>query len=253
QLRNQLGDQLWGQLSDQLWGQLRDQLGDQLEGQLRNQLRNQLGDQLWGQLEGQLYWAMWHQHWMGFVEGGKSLGVVFDETLYQRVVSFCRSAHVVSPFRGATFVSRFPESVRWNMGVLHNESGPSVRYRDGWSLWSIGGMRVDEQIVMRPETQTIEQIRSEKDNDLRAIRIERFGAGRYLTETGASVLDERFDPITNTHEALLRDIDGRVYLWPTCPSGRSCPPLGVPEDVVSCRDAANWLSGGKADRTVART
>ena len=73
---------------------------------------------------------------------------------------------------------------------LHNEEGPSVMYRDGFSVWSLNGVRVNEQIVMRPETQTLDQIHQEKNEEVRAIRIERYGWVKYLEDVGAKPINE---------------------------------------------------------------
>jgi hypothetical protein len=69
-------------------------------------------------------------------------------------------------------------------GRLHCEAGPSIAYRDGWELWHIHGVRVTEQIVMRPETLTIAQIGAENNAEVRRVMIERFGQDRYITESG---------------------------------------------------------------------
>jgi hypothetical protein len=136
---------------------------------------------------------------------------------------------------------------------LHCEDGPSMQWRDGWALWHIHGVAVCEQIVLRPETQTVEQIDREPNNDVRAIRLQRFGIPRYLMETGAEVLDECRNDIENTHEALLRAKNGNVFMWPTCPSGRLCPPLPVPNSIKTCEQARKWLAGERPFRVLART
>ena len=76
---------------------------------------------------------------------------------------------------------------------------------------------------------------------------------RYLQETGATVIDSTRNGIEGTHESLLRDKNGQVFLWPTCPSGRICPPLRVPREMTTCEQARNWLAGPKPFRVIART
>lgn len=142
---------------------------------------------------------------------------------------------------------------------LHCENGPAISWPDkdsehpGYKAFYIDGFKVDEQIVLRPDTQTVEQIKGESNNDLRAIRLARYGMARYLLETGANVIDETHNAIENTHEALLRDDNGRHYLWATCPSGRLCPPLAVPRGISKCEDARIWLSGKEKPRIIGRT
>ena len=56
------------------------------------------------------------------------------------------------PYRGTCVVSERPAEIHSPDGIrLHNETGPSVRFRDGWSIWAIDGVIVDEQVVLHPE------------------------------------------------------------------------------------------------------
>ena len=199
------------------------------------------------------YQSVWCRAWAGWYEGGKALGVQFDEDKYDLFRRWCLCCPYVAGNEKVVFVSRNPTELHWRGTTLHNESGPAFRYADGWGGYLIDNMILDEQVVMRPETQTIEQIDGEESNDIRAIRLERYGAARYLTETGAKVLDDRAVPIEGTHEALLEDKNGHRWLWPTCPSGRICPPLRVPREINSCESASQWVAGDKPFRAIART
>ncbi len=85
----------------------------------------------------------------------------------------------------------------------------AVRYCDGFGVWAIGGIRLDEQIVMRPESQTLKQIDNEQSQDIKSIRIERFGWTRYIRESNAKCIDSvDRNPISGTPEALYRLKDG---------------------------------------------
>jgi hypothetical protein len=154
---------------------------------------------------------------------------------------------------GRCIVSDFPDRIcvdpQWRP---HCDNGPSHCWSDGWELWCLHGIAVDEQIVLRPETQTVEQMDNEKNADVQALRIERYGWPRYLRETGAACLDERRNDIDGTCEALFRDRRGRVRLVATCPTARVFTP-SVPADIASCEQAQNWLAGEKPFRSLART
>ena len=62
------------------------------------------------------------------------------------------------PYRGLCVACERPEELHLVDGRLHHDVGPAVRFRDGWSVWAIDGVRVDEQVVLRPETQRVGQI-----------------------------------------------------------------------------------------------
>jgi len=131
---------------------------------------------------------------------------------------------------------------------LHNETGPTHRWRDGFSIWHINRIQVDEQIVMRPETQTIEQIESEQNADVKAVRIERFGWLRYISETGAREIDATENAIEGTYEELYTMPDGSKRFVATCPTGK-IPVMGVPQEIETCEQARRWLCPEKVNLT----
>lgn len=101
-------------------------------------------------------------------------------------------------------VSDFPRQIHKDaQNRPHNDIGPSHEWRDGWALWHIHGVRVTEQIVMRPETLTPAQIDAENNAEVRRVMIERFGAERYLLESDA-------EPVHRDDYGVLyrREIDG---------------------------------------------
>jgi hypothetical protein len=88
-------------------------------------------------------------------------------------------------------VSDRPEFIHQdNENRPHCESGPYCRWRDGWSLWYIHGVKVTQQIVECPETLTAAQIRDEPNVEVRRVMLERFGAERFMSESNASLRAE---------------------------------------------------------------
>ena len=75
-------------------------------------------------------------------------------------------------------------------GRLHNETGPSIAYPDGWSLYYWHGVSVTQQIVEAPETITVEQIEKEANAEVRRVMIERYGQARYLSDSGAVAIHQ---------------------------------------------------------------
>ena len=91
----------------------------------------------------------------------------------------------------------------------HCDDGPSHMWRDGWALWYIHGVVVTEQIVLRPETLTVEQIREEPNAEVRRIMLDRFGVSRYIKESGARVVCEYGGdhPLKGLRTARLMRVD----------------------------------------------
>jgi hypothetical protein len=74
---------------------------------------------------------------------------------------------------------------------LHCADGPSVLWRDGWSLYHWHGLRIrpeHEYVINDPGLITVERIDSESNSEIRRVMTERFGAARYVMEGNATVV-----------------------------------------------------------------
>ncbi len=138
------------------------------------------------------------------------------------------------------------------------------------NLWYLEGVLVDEQIVKAPETQTLEQIDTEDNAEVRRIRIERFGWPRYLRESKAKVIDVRDNDIDATKESLMEinfntetqtwnDESGvwDVEVWEkarvlvcACPSTAKVFVMRVPNEIRDCESAQRWLHGNRKIRVI---
>jgi len=135
---------------------------------------------------------------------------------------------------------------RLDNNQMHNDQGPALGWRDGWNLWCVENIEVDEQIVMRPETQTVDQIENETDADRRRIRLIRFGYDRYLRETGAEVIDTDVSPHKHPR-ALYKDKRGGKWLQGTDGSTARVYLMPVPATANTCREAHEAISGFPED------
>ena len=134
----------------------------------------------------------------------------------------------------------------WVTGQRHREDGPAIIRANGRQEWYIDEVEVTEQIVMHPETLTVNQIKKETNSERRAIMVERFGWLRYLQESDAQLIDKRDNVVENTKEALYKGLGDRRLLV-TCPTGRVFV-LGVPSEVTSCEQAQKWLGSENEEK-----
>jgi hypothetical protein len=253
QFHPQFHSQLYSQVGSQLVSQLDSQFGSQLRSQLvsqtRSQLRSQLVPQLRSQLVSQFFVVAWWMAWAGWYEFMPSIGVDLDVEKMRIFTTFCRQVMAILPLKHVAITCEHPTVIEWQDGLLHNETGPSVRWPDGWSLWSIRGVAVNEQIVMAPETQTIEQINAEPNAEVKRIRIERFGWPQYLEQSSAVVVDEFTNEITQTDEVLMRCQD-IVVLVAACPSTARVYAMEVDPSCSTVEQAQNYLQGGRPLRLI---
>ena len=103
---------------------------------------------------------------------------------------------------------------------------------------------VDKQVVLTPETQTIQQIAADENEERRRVRIERFGWERYLKDSGAKVRNARRNDRDAQDEELYQLQDGTQRFVCCDPSTGRKYALGVPSGIVNCEEAQNWLSHG---------
>ena len=122
----------------------------------------------------------------------------------------------------------------------HCDDGPSHRWRDGWSLYHIHGVRVTAQIVMRPETLTVEQINNEENAEVKRIMIDRFGAQKYLTAINAKPIH------ADVWHGLMRglyQVDDLKYLFGSDNSTGRTYVMAVDPDSQTCKQAHESICG----------
>ena len=221
------------------------QVGDQVRAQVRAQVEAQVwaqvGDQVRAQVGAQVYGAH-DANWLGFYNFFSETDTC-DTSKLNGLWEIAQSCGWWHPMQGAVIFQHRHDAVHLIDGQLHNDLGPSVHYRDGLSVWSIRGVRVDEQIVMKPETQTIKQINGESNAEIKRIRIERYGWENYLRKTDARVLEERQNDIEATVESLMQAGDMRVLVG-ACPSTGRVYAMEVDPSCDNCDAAKNYLQGG---------
>lgn len=135
----------------------------------------------------------------------------------------------------------------------HCDTGPSHRWRDGWELWHVHGVRVNERIVMRPDTLTADMILAEQNAEIRRVMLERAGFDRVLDRM--SVVDEgewtNMEGVSETATLYRLDLPGDEPLMVV---RVECPSTGRVYLLRVDPDAYGGLSGeGAARAAVAST
>ena len=232
-------DLAWESLSLKVGNDLLSEMVNKTEDLMVEKLKDRqmqyFSTDLWGSHEA--YWISFYRYFM-------DLNIVqFDEKLKREFNLFSDLAESCNwwyPMKGFCVVCDRPEIVEMEDGQLHSENGPAIRYRDGFSVYSINGFRVNEKIVMTPELLTIDEIKAEDNTETRRIMIERYGMGKYLIEIDAKVID--YDH-TGTFRALLVDGEGQKYLQGTDGSTKRVYFMHVPSHVNNCQEAHQAICG----------
>ena len=101
-------------------------------------------------------------------------------------------------------VSDFPEVLLVDdRNRPHCDDGPSHRWRDGWELYHVHGVRVDKRVVMAPASYTGDEIRALTNSEVVRVLAERMGWPLFLERMGAVTIDTWTDPRTGLDYELL--------------------------------------------------
>lgn len=145
---------------------------------------------------------------------------------------------------------------------LHCEDGPAMQWapdeafpEEGNKVYFIRNTLVTEQIVMRPETLTIKQIKSEKNAEVRRIMRERFGEGRYLQKTGAKIIHADHETANKgaAFRVLMEDDEKQRFLVGTDGSTGRTYYMQVESNIKTCREAHESLAGFPEDKILAKS
>jgi hypothetical protein len=220
-------------------GNLRDNLEDNLENHLYASLWANFGENPLASPRDNLWMFYRDKSRLGWFLGCGVAGLngYYELPKYRLIVE---NLDVIIPLSGICIVCERPVKIGWHdAGGIHCEDGPAVEYADGYKVWALEGYRVPESIVMEPEKQTLEEIHQEENEEIRRIRINRFGWNRYIQEASAKVLDIA-TPRYGGMEALMETSQGKVLCTYDPSTGRPYS-LEVSPECRTCKDAQRYL------------
>jgi len=111
---------------------------------------------------------VWWLVWAGWYSFGKYIGVKFDNKVLKIFIDFITNVSFCIPYKGICFVSETPTNINWEDGRLHNLKSPAVEYVDGYSLYSIHGVKFTEEQFKKSQKAKIEDIIAWEDIDQRS-------------------------------------------------------------------------------------
>lgn len=151
--------------------------------------------------KGQKFQPLWlvggyDKFWVAFYMSARKLGVKYTHDIDEKLLAYneyTNQCHITFMYDNIVFASDRPEFYSFdNNNRLHNENGPALRYRDGYSLYSWKGVRIkDKDLIVKKHAITAQQILKESNAELRRIMIEIYS-------------------IVNGPESLLKDLKAQV-------------------------------------------
>jgi len=192
QVRSQVDSQVWSQVESQVGSQVRSQVDSQVwsqvESQVGSQVRSILGTR-WNDIRGGNLWASWYAYISFFRD---VCGWEDDSlALYAHDEQIAKSASWVWLAPDVAAISDRPEHLhRDAQGRLHSTSEAALKYRDGWAIHAVHGVRVPADIIEDRTSITVTRIESESNAEIRRVMIDLYGPARYLSDSGAQVIQE---------------------------------------------------------------
>jgi len=125
---------------------------------------------------------------------------------------------------------------------FHCAHGPAICWPGGLSFWFWRGVQVTEEIVMHPETLTIETILATPNLEVMRVMMERFGPERMVKEGDPQMLHQSSEGTLYALQ-LPDEWEQQVIVEVVCPSTGRHYWLRVPPTMRQVREAIAWTFG----------
>jgi len=254
QVRSQVGSQVesqvWSQVGSQVESQVRSQVWSQVEGQVESQVESQVRSQVESQVESQVgsilnnsYTSALYASWGAYISFFRDV-CDWDNPVLERFKideDLIQSCGWTWWHEDVLAISDRPKSIlRDDQGRLHNETGPSMLYQDGWSLWHWHGVAVPSEWIMNKTGLTAQIALGQTNVEQRRAACELVGWTRILDDLKGTTIDRDDDPqIGELIEVSLPDAPKERFLRVQCGTGRSFA-IPVPPTVKTALEGNCW-------------
>ena len=234
-----------------VWSQVGSQVGSQVRSQVESQVESQVRSQVWSQVESQAYYNLYHgafwASWGAYVSFLRDVCGWTNSILsrFELEETLIKSCNYVWWHENVLAISDRPSVLnRDREGRLHCETGPSIAYRDGWSLWHWHGVAVPSEWITNRKKLSPKTALTHTNIEQRRAALEIVGWPRVLRELKAKVIDEHSDPqYGSLLEVKLPDLDNKSkFLTAQCGTKREFA-IGVPPEINTVAQAQAWLTG----------
>jgi hypothetical protein len=265
QVWDQVGAQVGAQVGDQVWAQVWDQVGDQVRAQVGAQVRAQVWDQVGAQVGAQVGDQVWASSFAAAKDGYNNYGInnlwwsdfaawvtyfrdvcgweneVLEKfEITERLVKSCGWTWW---HQNVLAISDRPSLINRDVnGRLHCENGPSIAYRDGWSLYHWHGVSIPKEWVTGSKPGAKDALTWANIEQRRAA-CEIVGWANVLAQLNARSIDLDNDPaVGELLEADIPDSGKERFLKVRCGTGREFV-LPVPREIETALQGNLWTYG----------
>lgn len=171
-----------------------------------------LGNEAKLSFTGTWFWGSQESYWISFYLFCSEIGVKYKEkdletlNLWAEIAKSCTWFY---PFEKKCLICERPQEIHMNeKEKLHKDGGPAVRFKDGFSVYSLNGIRVPEYLALTqgPDLDTLKVI-GEKNVDVRREGLRKIPLERIIKDTRAKELDIWKDDSKSWCDYVLYDMD----------------------------------------------
>lgn len=139
-----------------------------------------------------------------------------------------------------------PEIIKFDdRRLLHCETGPAIRYRDGFEIYAWHGQNVPENWINDRKSLTAKIALGQTNVELRRAACEILGWANVIDQLDSKVIDEDADEMIGTlFEVDIPDIGREKFLFVKCGTGRNFA-IPVPPEMRTALEANAWTYGLK--------
>ena len=160
------------------------------QNQVMNQVMNQVENQVWDQkellnfvysyLDGNLISGYFSFYDFCLTELNIDLDIKFKNNF--NVYKDTSELSLIYPFDDICFICSKPIEIHFNENkVLHNSNGASIKYKNGFELYHLNGVKVTKEIIkFKPEKITVNMILQEQNVEVRRELLRKLGIDRNL-------------------------------------------------------------------------
>ena len=160
------------------------------------------------------HWTSLEAHYFFLREINVDVGEEFLDPLTQWAI-LAKSICWWAAWEGIAIVSDRAEELHVDaQGNLHCETGPAIKFRNGWAIYNWHGVQIPSQWIEDRASITIRQIQAEGNIELRRVLMDLYGRNRYLLDAGAKpIAEDRFGKLWSMKEPGSNEPLVYVQVW----------------------------------------
>ena len=207
------------------------------------QVWDQVWAQVWDQVGAQVYGAH-DSEWLAFYDFMLSELKIKECKKLNGLMELARYCGWWAPYENAVILQDRPSKIKFDdQKRLHSEDGPSIEYRDGFSVYSWHGTRIPEAWIKSPNELTPEIALTHENVEQRRAACEILGWETILNKLNAITIDRDEDPLVGELvEVDIPEIGREKFLRVTCGTGRKFA-LPVPPEMKTALQSNAWTYG----------